>query len=116
MARGSAAVSGAGGHFVGAITNDLLNQVGAWVRAARKESDALTAWFAIDAAMNLLQPEFASFTQAQVNLWNTLFEQRFWLQEFLRGKQLPADWQTQALGFPQRFMQTHPPPVMSQGW
>lgn len=87
--------------FVGAIPEDVRNKVNWYINVAQRESDAMGAWFAIESATRLLQPLVETFSKADWALFQTLNDQQFWLQEYLR-KKLPADWQNQARGAYQR--------------
>lgn len=104
--------------FVGAIPDDVRGKVNWWINAAHRETDAMGAWFAIEAATRLLQPLMERFSKDDWALFQTLNDQQFWLQEYLR-KPLPADWQSQARGAYQRAgeeLARHPPPPARAGW
>jgi hypothetical protein len=86
---------------VGGIPDDVRRKVDWYIGVAQRETDAMGAWFAIDGATQLLWPLVDSFNKADWALFQTLHDQQFWLQEYLR-KKLPADWQNQARGAYQR--------------
>ena len=85
--------------YVSGVPDDVLNQVYWWVGVARRSTDAMQAWFAIESAERLLRPVIQAATKLEWNLYETIYGQLLWLQDYLSKTPLPADWQTQARGY-----------------
>lgn len=85
--------------YVSGVPDDVLNQVYWWLGGALRATDAMQAWFAVSAAEKLLRPVLDSATKPEWSLYQTIYSQLVWLQDYLSRTPLPADWETQARNY-----------------